>query len=633
MTFKRILYTLAALAMIAIGTLVFYAVIQDEPNARGSGGGEEKYMFLDEVVIGMSVDEQGELAVSERISYDLGTRAWRGLYQDIILANDEQVESVSVYRVTGGFKQRLDPGSGIVLGVGGAYGSYGYGVVNDPTRRLRIVWNVADTGSKEYLVKYRLSGAVENHRDASSLLWDVWGTGWETGVGRLRAAVKFPGELKSVHVRTDGLQSHVSGPEMDGRRAAFAVRDLPSQEAVQIQVAAEPLSGMPQEDSDIVASIEAENARIDAFNADRAQRSEELLDRPLWWFFIWSLAGALLGLLAVYVAYLLMGRDRTKPVSAGGSYQYPPEKIPAPVIAKAIGGSSVEERVSATLLSMLQRDIFRVMPSVKRKEDIGIMNNVGQQTFDATKLAPWELPIAELLQTAIDAHPERAPDFTELKDHLTPSAAETKVAAFERAIDGEMPKHGLTRAYRGRLRRTMFVIAGMALYALALIAAMGSTSENDAAHRWDAAWFALPLIGFSSVIVWAAIEGNAFYRLKADQEQRLRAWETYQDFFRNMDLSREYPLTVEIWDEALIYAAAFGFATKVITNMPRTAADGALDRGDTGLGMISHHAFAATAIGSVTSGISSVTGMSTSSSSGGGGFSGGSSGGGGGGGW
>ena len=78
----------------------------------------------------------------------------------------------------------------------------------------------------------------------------------------------------------------------------------------------------------------------------------------------------------------------------------------------------------------------------------------------------------------------------------------------------------------------------------------------------------------SPVLLWAAIEGNAFYRLKADQAERVRKWETYQDFFAKMDMSRDYPLTVEIWDEALIYAAAFGYAKKVITNMPRTDAAG-----------------------------------------------------------
>jgi uncharacterized membrane protein len=91
---------------------------------------------------------------------------------------------------------------------------------------------------------------------------------------------------------------------------------------------------------------------------------------------------------------------------------------------------------------------------------------------------------------------------------------------------------------------------------------------------------------------------------------------------------------VEIWDEALVYAAAFGFAKKVITNMPRTAPDGSPATGDTtGLGSIANNAFAVSALSSMTSGISSVTGMASSSSSSGGGFSGGASGGGGGGGW
>ncbi|MBI5309620.1 MAG: DUF2207 domain-containing protein [Actinobacteria bacterium] len=631
-TLKRILCSIAALAIIGGTTALFMFAIHADPTATGSGGGEEKYMFLEQVDTRLRVDSKGELTVSEKLSYDLGSKAWHGLYQDVILNHGEQVKDVRVWRVTGGFADPMAPGSGIELGVGGAYGSYGYGVVKAPSRRLRIVWNVNDTGHREFIVRYRLHGAVENYRDASSLLWDVWGTGWETGVGLLNVGIAFPGAIDLVHPRTDGLQTRTTEPSIDGRRGSFTVRSVPKEQPVQVQVAAKPLSGMPKENSDVLPSIAKESARIDAVNADRAKRSDELRERPFIWFLLWSLAGALAGLAIVYLANLVMGRDRTRPIPAGGSYQYPPEKIPAPVIAKALGGAETENLVSATLLSLLQRDIFRVMPSTTKKEDIGIMNNVGETSYNATTVAPWERPVADLLQSTIDDHPEHAPDFTKLKKHLKPSEAESKIEAFDSALDAEMPKFNLERTYRGHLRRTLICVFAGLLFLLALIAMLGS-GGTDAAARWDASWWALPLVGFSNVLFWSALEGNAFYRLKPEQEERVRKWETYQDFFRNMDLSNQYPLTVEIWDEALVYAAAFGFAEKVITNMPRTNADGSPAAGDTaGLGSIANNAFAVSALSSMTSGIGSVTGMASDSSSGGG-FSGGASGGGGGGGW
>lgn len=629
---RRILCTIAALLMIAGAAALFMYAMRDDPNATGSGGGDAKYMFLDRVGVGLRVDPAGRMSVTEKIQYDLGSDAWHGLYQDIILKHGERVGGVSVARVSGGSESALGPGSGIVLGVGGAYGTYGWGMIDNP-RRLRIVWNVNDTGINEFVVRYRLRGAVENHRDAATLLWDAWGSGWETGVGRLDVGVVFPGELKLLQPRTDGLQSRVSGPRLRGRRGSFTVTRLPAKQTVQLRAAAAPLTRMPRDEEVVMPAIEKEVARIDADNADRAKRSARLHGRGYAFYLLIALAGALLGVLAVFVIYLVAGRDRSKPIAAGGVYHYPPEKIPAPVIAKALGGAKTENLVSATLLSMLQRDVFRVIPSATKKEDIGIMNNVGETSFDATRLARWEVPIAKLLQSAINDHPQRAPDFSKLKKHLTPSEAETKIASFGKAIDAEMKKLGLTRTYRGLLRRTILCAIGAALFLLAAIAAIG-TGANDAAARWDAAAWALPMFGFASVVFWAAIEGDAVYHLKPEQEQRVRAWETYQDFFRQMDLSREYPLTVEIWDEALVYAAAFGFAKKVITNMPRTAPDGTRDLSDTtSMGIFANNAFAASAIGNMTSGIGAVTGMSTSSSSGGGGFSGGASGGGGGGGW
>lgn len=629
-TFKRVLYTVAALATIAAGVAIFMLALRHNPGASGSGGGEDKYMFLENVDSQFDVSSNGKLTVTEKLDYDLGSKAWHGLYQDIILNHGEKVNSVVVARVTGGIADRLNPGSGIKLGVGGAYGSYGYGVVKGGTPRLRIVWNVNDTGYKTFIVRYSLSGAVSNYRDASSLLWDVWGTGWETGVGKMNVGVTFPGKIDSLDPRTEGLQSRVSKPTIKGSDASFSVHDLPSAHFVQMQVAAKPLAGMAQKNSNILPKLAVEQARIDAYNTDRAKRSEELRNRRGVWFLIWALGGALIGLVVVFMIYVRFGRDTSKPVSAGGTYQYPPEKIPAPVIAKALGGASTENLVSATLLSMLQNDVFRVLPSTTKKEDIGIMNNVGETTYDGSKIQPWEKPIAKLLQSAINKHPEHAPDFTKLKKYLSPTEAESKIASFEKKLDEQMPPYDLKRTYRGLLRRTIVCVVASALFLLALIAILGN-GGTDVATRWDNSWITLPLIGFSSVIFWTALEGNAYYRLRPDQEDRVRKWETYQDFFRKMDLSREYPLTVEIWDEALIYAAAFGFAKKVIANMPR---EGATSTNDTsGLGMISNSAFAASALGSMTSGMGSVTGMASSSSSGGGGSSGGSSGGGGGGGW
>lgn len=628
--FKRILLALAALSTIAVGVLGFYAAIHHDPRATGSGGGEDKYMFLTAVDMRLKVANSGDLTVTERIDYDLGGKAWHGLYQDIILNNNEKVEDVRVYKQPLiGDPEPMPSGSGIVLGKGGAYGTYGYGVVNDPSRRLRVVWNVNDTGAQTYIVRYRLAKAVRNYRDASYLLWDVWGTGWETGVGRLSTSVDFPGRVRDFYVRTDGLQYRVSKPKISGDQATFQAHDLPAGRYVQVRGLGKPLSGVGRIDKDITPSFKAEEASFKATAADQTKKSAELRERSPVWFGIWALIGAALAGLVILVCGLTIGRDPTKFIRAGGSYQYPPEKIPAPIIAKALGAET-ENLVSATLLGLLQKDVFRVLPSVNKKEDIGIRNNVGETTFNAEKVTRWEKPIAELLQHAIDDHPEHSPDFTKLKKHLTPDYAEGRIDAFTGALDREMPMYQLKRTYRGYLRRTLIGVAMILLYvgALVLIIANGG---NNAAQRWDASWFALPMIGFASVLGWSVIDGHAFYRLKPDQAERVRKWETYKDFFARMDMSREYPLTVEIWDEALIYAAAFGYAKKVITAMPRMNEDGSLAGDQVGLGSIATNAYAVSALSSMTSGMSSVTGMSTSSSSGGGG--GGSSGGGGGGGW
>jgi len=634
--FKRFLYTFAALALTAIGVAAFVLVLDHDPQAREFHNDDtNKSMFIQRVDLDLAVNRDGSLTVDETLHYDLGSNAWRGLYQDVILANGERVESVSVTRIEPGQRIRFLPGSGIELGVGGATGSFGYGVIKDPDRRLRIVWNVDDTGERTFNVRYRLAGAVKNYRDASTFLWDVWGTGWETGVGLLRTEVSFPGRIKLFQPRAGELQARVRDVDVRGRKASFVVENIPQQRQVQVRAAATPLAGVAREPERVMPKLRAEAAAIDQLNAEQARESAELEAREPLWFVLRALAGALAGVLLLALCAATFGRDSTKPISAGGSYQYPPEPIPPPIAAKIFSDAETENLVSSVLLGFLQRDVFRVLPSVTKKEDISIRNLVGQTSFDPGKVAAYERPIAELLQSAIDKHPEHSPDFKKLKKYLDASTAESKIAAFEKALGAETGQLGAKRPYRGRVRRWLIGIAASMLYLLAWVLVVAGSEGGDAAARYETMWPALYLFGFAPVIFWGAVEGNAFYTLRADQSDRVRKWETYQDFFKKMDMRREYPLTVEIWDEALLYAAAFGYARKVITNMPRTDASGMpiTSTDSVGLGWMAGNTMAVGNLGSMTSGISGVTGMASSSSSGGGGFSGGGSGGGGGGGW
>lgn len=633
-TLKRSAFAIAALLMILGGVALFYGLLRHDPQAGSySNSDSGKSMFLRQVDIRLDVSERGSLTVSEELEYDLGSVDWRGLYQDIILANGESVEGVSVTRLDNGVRAPLAPGSGIELGVGGEYGSFGYGVIKDPDRRLRIVWNVRDSGVHRFSVRYKLGGAVKNYSDASTLLWDVWGAGWETGVGQLTAVANFPGRVKLFEPRAGDLQRRIVQEASRGSGGYFRMLNIPARRQVQLRAAAQPLTGMPRRQAEIMPTLRKEQAEIDAHNAAQAKESAELLNRSFLWFVIKALIGALICCIFVFVCWRWLGRDTTKFTPAGGSYQYPPEKIPPPVIAKALGGAETDKLVSATILGFMQRDVFRVLPSATKKEDISIRNLVGETTFDRSKVQDYELPIAELLQSAIDKHDEHSPDFSKLKKSLDAKTAETQIALFDKNLKAQYPAFGLKSTYRGRVRRWVLGLLGLGIYLLGLLACF--SDGGNAAARYEDMSFALYLIGFGPVLLWAAIEGNAFYTLKADQADRVRKWETYKDFFAKMDMSREYPLTVEIWDEALLYAAAFGYAKKVITNMPRTDAQGnALTTSDTvGLGWMSGNAWAASSFGNISSGISGVTGMASSSSSGGGGFSGGGSGGGGGGGW
>src|SRR5204863_140193 len=117
------------------------------------------------------------------------------------------------------------------------------GVVKDPRRALRIVWNVNDSGPVTYIVRYRLSNAVVNHSDASSLLWNVWGSGTKAGVQKFNVSVHYPQTIKSFDARAGEYEKRVHGQVVSGGNAAFQVSDLPGQNAIQIQLLADRLRG------------------------------------------------------------------------------------------------------------------------------------------------------------------------------------------------------------------------------------------------------------------------------------------------------------------------------------------------------------------------------------------------------
>ena len=132
------------------------------------------------------INQDGTIGVEERITYDFGSLEKHGIYRNIpyIKTNKEgkkfklEFENFSVTDETGSrYKYDKSVSSGkINLKIGDA----------DKTI----------TGVHNYIIRYRVSGALTYFSDHDELYWNVTGNGWPVPIEQARATVTSPAKPK-----------------------------------------------------------------------------------------------------------------------------------------------------------------------------------------------------------------------------------------------------------------------------------------------------------------------------------------------------------------------------------------------------------------------------------------------------
>jgi len=151
--------------------------------------GENIKSFQSEITI----NKDGTIGVKESIIYDFSTLSKHGIYRDIpfIKTNEDGKK----------FELKLDNVS--VTDENGRSYKYVKSWIDEKILRLKI--GDADryvTGEHQYIISYKVSGALTYYSDHDELYWNVNGNEWTVPTRRTTAAVVFPAEIKTEDIKT-----------------------------------------------------------------------------------------------------------------------------------------------------------------------------------------------------------------------------------------------------------------------------------------------------------------------------------------------------------------------------------------------------------------------------------------------
>lgn len=131
----------------------------------------------------IEVNPDASINVVESIKYDFGGEQKHGIFRDIKI--EQNIDATSSYRF--GFN---------LLSVTDATGQkYNY-TTNNVGNYIKIKIGDADklvTGQKDYIIRYKINGAVNNFSDHDELYWNATGDEWEVPIEQASASVRVAG--------------------------------------------------------------------------------------------------------------------------------------------------------------------------------------------------------------------------------------------------------------------------------------------------------------------------------------------------------------------------------------------------------------------------------------------------------
>ena len=139
----------------------------------------------------IKINKDGTINVSENISYDFGGLEKHGIYRDI------------PYVKTNSDNKRYKMTFSDISVVDESQRSYNYSKSEDGEKiSLKIGdANKLVTGIHQYIISYKIAGALTYYSDHDELYWNVTGNGWTVPIVKATASINLPENLDSSNVK------------------------------------------------------------------------------------------------------------------------------------------------------------------------------------------------------------------------------------------------------------------------------------------------------------------------------------------------------------------------------------------------------------------------------------------------
>jgi hypothetical protein len=564
--------------------------------------------------VGITIEPDGQLLITEVIEYDFGTAARHGIIRRIPVRERYDDTHDRVLRLD---DIEVDAGPDTPSAVERtSEAGEEHLRIGDPDRTI--------TGAHTYEISYRVAGALNAFDDHVELYWDAVGTGWDVPIDRASVTVDAPAEPTSTACFAGAERSGAGCGErvVDGRRSTFAASSLGPGEGLTVAVGLPPGATAPPTP---ILQERWDAARAFAPTLPAVAASSSLL---------------VLGVAGVGALGWRNGRDRryvgshveevfgnadgeVARVGLGGRTETPVEFVPPDGLRPGQMGTLVDEvahplDVTASIIDLATRGYLRIdeLPPEgwPTAPDWAL-----HRLRDAEGLLPFERLLFDGLFDSTHPHTVR---ISELKERFAP-----RLALVQDALYDDVATRGWfhTRPDHERRRWLAIGLGVAAVGAVATVAVAAGTS------------FGLVPIPVVLVGLLLAAVSRAMPHRTAKGTGVLRRVEGFRRFIMESERERaRFAEQAHLFSEYLPYAVVFG-ATEQWAR-----AFAGLDKGLPALGWYTsldtfsmlHFTTAMNTFAVTTSGtLTAVPAASGGSGLGGGGFSGGGMGGGGGGSW
>jgi uncharacterized membrane protein len=443
----------------------------------------------------------------------------------------------------------------------------------DGANVLKWHYTAADT-TRRFLLRYRISGAVQRYTDAAQFYWKAI-EDQHASIDRVHITIIPPApspELFKVFVHSDAAPGELTFAP-DFAQAEVTQSGIPDSSFVEVRALLDPAL-FPQ------VTTQSAETNASLLEDEKVQAASTLRSGWLWWGRVALAALLNLGLLGAYLwAYVRFGREPK--LDYQGIYEreaptpLPPAVVPAILTQGSPSSKQVVRGFVATLLEagrlgylkmtermsegMLGTGLFKhteLLMELTPKGEALLAGGPVEQRRGERSLESFETAVLRLaFQEAGDGH---AVTSAALKNWS--AEMEGQKSRFLIFVEqwGQDLRSWFERSHfelddpRGQRAQAAFVVGGVLLGMLAVAVAPG-------ASRF--AFIAIP-----AIVVILSIIGLS--RRTPEAALEVKRWDNFRRFMTDFSAMKEAgPALLPLWETYLVYATALGVADKLLKNV------------------------------------------------------------------